>query len=161
MKPEISPLRCIQAFVAEISIKANLSFDPEKEMSLSYDKLEIDSVVFPLVEQGAPRQVTLKVSQDAVAMGNLPYTFSIEMVGFFDAVGVKEEQERFIYIHGSSVLYGMARGALNDTMAKGPYVSMSLPLVSFYRNEGKTKAIKSPAKKAVKRAAKKRLKTAR
>lgn len=144
MKPEISPLRCVDAFVADISVKANLSFDSKKEITLSYQKLEIDSVVLPQAEEGAPHQVTLTVSQDASAMGNVPYSFSIEIVGFFEAKGVEEKElERFIYIHGSSVLYGMARGALNDTMAKGPFVTVALPLVSFY------KAKKVAAKKTV------------
>lgn len=154
MKPEISPLRCVQAFVADISVKANLSFDPNKEMDLSYEKLDIDSVVFEQKE--APSQVTLKISQDAAAMGNVPYSFSIEMVGFFEAKGVKKEElKRFIYIHGSSVLYGMARGALNDTMSKGPFVSISLPLVSFYKGADHAKGGKTPAKKTAKRVAKK------
>lgn len=156
MKPEISPLRCVQAFVADISVKANLSFAPNKEMDLSYDKLDIDSVVFDPQEKGAPSQVTLTISQDATAMGNAPYSFSIEMVGFFEAKGVKKEElKRFIFIHGSSVLYGMARGALNDTMSKGPYVSISLPLVSFYKGAEQVQEVKAPAKKAAKRASKK------
>lgn len=160
MKPEISPLRCVDAFVADISVKANLSFDPQREITLSYEKLEIDSVVLPQAEDGAPRQVTLKVSQDAAAMGNAPYTFNIEMVGFFEAKGVeKKELERFIYIHGSSVLYGMARGALNDTMAKGPFVTIALPLVSFYKGKkaATKKAVtkKTTTKRAVKKPSKK------
>lgn len=156
MKPEISPLRCVQAFVADISVKANLNFESDKTIDLSYDKLDIDSVVFDPHEEGAPSQVTLKISQEAAATGNVPYSFSIEMVGFFEAKGVKEEElKRFIYIHGSSVLYGMARGALNDTMAKGPFVSISLPLVSFYRKrDDKTSPKKTAAKKAAKRAEK-------
>jgi len=156
MKPEISPLRCVQAFVSELSVKANLDFDPRKPISVSYEKLDIESAVFDQNEEGDPTQVTLKISQDAVAMGNVPYSFSVEMVGFFQAKGVKkEDSNRFIYIHGSSVLYGMARGALNDTMSKGPYVSISLPLVSFYRKAERTKKIKAPAKKAAKKTAKK------
>lgn len=160
MKPEISPLRCVQAFVADISVKANPSFDPHKEMDLSYEKLNIDSTVFEPPQEDSPSQVTLTVSQDAAASENIPYSFNIEMVGFFEAKGVKKEElKRFIYIQGSSVLYGMARGALNDTMAKGPFVAISLPLVSFYKGAAQANEVKAPTKKSAKQATKKATKS--
>src|SRR5690606_17631438 len=95
---------------------------------------------------------------------NAPYSFSVEVIGFFQCHNVAvESQERFIEIQGSSVLYGMARDALLDVMTKGPFDSVFLPLVSFYRNGEKSKPTnrekKAPNKQATKKSAKKSVST--
>jgi len=145
-------------------MKANRDFDSKKEIEVSYDDLLIESTILPQSEGESHRQITLSISQDASSMDNAPYSFSIEMVGLFEAVGVKEsEQERFIYIQGSSILYGMARDALIDAMTKGPFVTVSLPLVSFYKSRKQLESAdseelqlkKKTAKKAAKRSPRK------
>jgi preprotein translocase subunit SecB len=126
-------LQCSSAFISELSTKANLAFDPKIEGDLDFDKLEIDSKVTKVEGKESTWQVVIKVIFDAAAAENAAYSFTVEVVGFFTCKSVpNDDQERFVGIQACSILYGMARDALLDSMTKGPWNSIFLPLASFY-----------------------------
>jgi len=133
MKPELSRLQCSSAFISELATKANLTYDPNTAGDLDFDKLEIVTKVSKSENQESTWQVVLKVIFDAAAVENAAYSFTVEVVGFFTCEGAPgKDEERFVSIQACSVLYGMARDALLDSMTKGPWSSIFLPLASFY-----------------------------
>lgn len=166
MKPILSNIQCVSVFVTELFTKANLKYSPDSSSELHYDHLNIKTELFPPNKNQNARQINLSVSHEPKENENSPYSFLVKITGFFTCENVdKKNEDRFIEIQGSSVLFGMARDALIDNMTKGPWSSIFLPLVSFYQSDGSQKAIAQtsetqkaiaqPAKKPRKRTAKK------
>ncbi len=85
----------------------------------------------------APRdwQVTLKVWQNVTNGKNIPYEFSVEVVGLFEISSVPgveiKDPEKFVRINGSSLLFGVAREIIRNNTSAGPYVPIMLPTVNF------------------------------
>src|SRR5439155_22261424 len=68
------------------------------------------------------------------ANSNVPYFFSLELVGFFEvAEAVPDDRiDRLVKTNGPSMLYGIAREVVRDITSRGPYLGVLLPSVSFY-----------------------------
>ena len=137
MKPEISKLLLDNYFLAELSVRANDKFDVRQVMNLAVNDLAIESTAIKIAEDVRHWQVTLKVFYQLKDKINAPYSFRIEAVGFFSVVESYPEDraEWLVKTNGSSVLYSVAREALRNAMATGPWKPVILPAVSFYTDE--------------------------
>jgi len=93
-------------------------------------------------------QVTLRLQQSAGADTNSPYSFAIELVGFFGVAPTYavEKAEWMVRTNATAVLYSTAREVLRAAMAQGPFCPLLLPTVSFYTPE--TKKMLDAAKNA-------------
>lgn len=132
MKP--SPLSLDNYFVTELIFSANKAYDPSQAGELKFD----DLIVEPTCLNGEPDkhewQVGLRLRFQPKAEANYPYTFSLELVGFFRVLSLlpAESEERLVKTNASSMLYGAAREIIRAATSRGPYVAIILPSVSFY-----------------------------
>ena len=137
MKPEISKLLLDNYFLAELSVRANGEFDVKQAMNLTVNDLTVESTAIKIAEDVRHWQVTLKVFHQLKNKINAPYSFRVEAIGFFSVVESYPEDrtEWLVKTNGSSILYSMAREALRNAMATGPWKPVILPAVSFYTDE--------------------------
>lgn len=134
MKPKPSCLLLKNSFVTELRFSANSKYKVGQKTLLEFEDLQVESHVLRPVKGFDDWQVTLQVSYVGKDKCNVPYSFRIEIVGYFDvAKGVpKDEMEKFVQVNGSSVLFSSAREILKAAMATGPFNQIVLPAVSFY-----------------------------
>lgn len=88
----------------------------------------------------------------------LPYRFQATVAGRFSlAEDVPEDQrDRMVYINGTAILYGIARGALATVTALGPYGPVHLPTINFVDLLDRRPGRKKPPTAGGKRAATRR-----
>ncbi len=139
MKPETSKLLLDNYFLAELFVRANGDFDPKAPMNLSAKDLTIESVAVKIAGDVRQWQVTLRVFHQLKDEVNAPYSFRVEAVGFFSVAEScpEDHAEWLVKTNASSVLYSVAREALRNAMATGPWKPILLPTVSFYTEEAR------------------------
>ena len=128
-----SPLQFERYFVSELHFAVNHVFDPTKKVDLSDDQFVVD--VGLLRDEKLPDkwQVTLRVKHQPVATANAPYSFTLEVVGFFHALPIyTHDKERLVKTNGPTILYGIAREIVRGITTSGPYPGVLIPSVSFY-----------------------------
>jgi preprotein translocase subunit SecB len=135
-----SPLQLLRYVVADVACTATPTFDPSKPFdSTTTDLLSVDATV---TQQEAPEDfpghswsAEMSISQTLKDGQNFPYTFKLSLVGFFachDGFASPEDEERFVRVNGSSMLYGAAREIIRSATSCGPWGELFLPGVSFY-----------------------------
>jgi len=149
MRPQKSKLLLENYFTTDLSCQANVKFDPEKEFEFGLDSLTIESNILAGKTKNDGWQVTLTVFHQATEEVNTPYSFRVEIVGFFkvDATYPANKAEWLVKTNASSVLYSVARETLRRAMQNGPWMSVFLPTVSFYTDETKAELKKLDEKK--------------
>lgn len=137
MCPQKSKLLLENYFTTDLNCQANVNFDPKKGGNLGLDNLTIESNVLAGKSKDDGWQVTLKVFHQATETLNTPYSFRIELVGFFKVEGSypPEKAEWLVKTNASSILYSVARESLRRVMQDGPWMSILLPTVSFYTDD--------------------------
>jgi preprotein translocase subunit SecB len=80
------------------------------------------------------------VKHQPAATANTPYSFALEVVGFFHVVAEfpEDKVERLVKTNGATMLYGIAREVVRDFTSRGPHAGMMLPSVSFFEAPQKT-----------------------
>lgn len=135
MIPTPSQLSCKAYFATGLSLHANINYKVGDPIVLEWEDIRVDSSVEKPNGKNPVWQVTLKVSQDIIQGKNVPYDFSIEIVGLFDIVKIAgfeiNDQEKFVRVNGSSLLFGVAREIIRNNTAAGPYAAVLLPTVNF------------------------------
>lgn len=149
MRPQKSKLLLENYFTTELNCKANTSFDFKKGSSLSLDDLTVESNILGGKTKEDGWQVTLKVFHQSTEKSNSPYSFLIEIVGFFkvDPSYSASKADWLVKTNASSVLYSVARESLRQVMRDGPWMPVLLPTVSFYTDEMKAEIKKTSQKK--------------
>lgn len=77
----------------------------------------------------------MTIHQQIGPQQNFPYEFKLVIVGAFtcgDELPEGVSKETFVKVNGSSVLYGVAREMIRATTARGPYLDLMVPTISFY-----------------------------
>ena|SRR5579872_2914565 len=141
-----SPLQLLRYLVPEASCSANAKFDPEKGLEGGTEQLSVTAVVS---QQKAPDNfvghswtVEMTIFQKLKEGQNFPYKFEITLIGFFacgNGLPPAAEEERFVRVNGSSMLYGAAREIVRSLTARGPWGELFLPAISFYDQDSKAK----------------------
>jgi preprotein translocase subunit SecB len=131
---KISPLQLEQYFVSELHFIVNQQFDAEKTVEIKDDQFSVQSSSLRHKENAKQWQITLQVKHQPATTSNVPYSFSLKVIGFFVvASGFPEERtEQLVKTNGSSMLYGLTREIVRDVTSRGPHAGMMLPSVSFY-----------------------------
>ena len=145
MKP--SPLQLVRYFTPEISCSANLAFDREKESVNGPDQLSVSAVV---ARQKTPDNlpshswsVEMTITQTLKEGQNFPYKFNLALIGFFiykNELATPDDEERFVRVNGSSMLYGASRELVRSLTNRGPWGELFLPTLSFYDKASKPQA---------------------
>lgn len=138
-KPGETPLRLNDYFIPHLSYEPNFGFKDEKGMDLTADGISIEVDIDEPSKRLDEWQVTLKVFHQISKKYNSPYSFQVEVVGFFsvDSKYPKERVPWLIRTTASSILYCTAREALRNAMSSGPWRPVILPTVTFYTDEAK------------------------
>jgi len=141
-----SPLQLVRYLIPEISVSANSSFDPQKPIEARTDQFSVQVVVTQQEVheefKGHSWSIEMTITQKIMEGQNSPYTFRLSLVGLFfckDGLPPKAEEERFVRVNGSSILYGAAREMMRSVTALGPWGALLLPTASFYESEAAQK----------------------
>lgn len=136
-----SPLQLVRYLAPEISVSANSSFNPAKPTESGTEQLVVQAIV---AQQKAPDNfrgqswsIEMLITQTFKEGQNFPYTFKLALVGLFlchDGKVAKADEERFVRINGSSILYATARELVRSLTTLGPWGEVLLPTASFYED---------------------------
>ena len=132
-------LRCHGYFVTGLMLTANPEYDPKKPTALNFEDLKIEPAAEVLPEEQGKNlwRVTLQIQQNVEADKNVPYNFSVGLVGTFE-VHPKfpaDKVKQMASVNGSSILYSAARQILREAMHNGPFPALDLPAVRFIEPE--------------------------
>lgn len=126
-----SPLDLHYYFTSSVSFSVNKDFKSSGPI-LPGDDLHIEVDVRDLNDPGQPQWlVTLLVRQHASE--EQPYSFSIELEGYFSVIRRLDEAEtqKLLRTNGAAILYGVAREIIRSLTSQGPYMAAFLPSVGF------------------------------
>ena len=134
MRP--SALRLKSYIVTDVNVSANRAFDPDKDVNLGIRDLIVEPDCRKDDKNPRDWRIFLCVKDAQNKDSNSPYSFRIELVGFFEveeSVPAKT-LDVFACVNGTSVLYSTAREVLRSLMSMGPYQPILLPAVCFFEN---------------------------
>jgi preprotein translocase subunit SecB len=134
----------LEAYFAEgFEFKVNPRFDINQPPELRWE----DFQVVPNVEAVSPQpqqeglfdkdqvrvQIRLRVQFQPSHEGNYPYTFRIDLIGYFNAPATAKNTDplNLLKVNGSSILFGAAREMIANFTSRGPFRSVILPSISF------------------------------
>jgi preprotein translocase subunit SecB len=132
MKP--SPIFLQDYFVTELNLSANPKFDAKQEVPIRLEDFQVGVEAQQGPDNKRAWQMVLRLTFQPPAEANVPYRFTLEIVGSFivqDRIA-EDRVERLIRVNGASMLYGALREIVRDTTARGPYSPILLPSTSFY-----------------------------
>jgi preprotein translocase subunit SecB len=124
-------------FVTELNVTASRQHEPDKPIKLTDENLVVKQDFLPQKDDPRRWQVTLRIQQQSGPTTNSPYSFTIELVGYFAVANNYPElkSEWMVRTNAVSVLYSTAREVLRGVMSQGPFCPLLLPIVSFYTPE--------------------------
>lgn len=128
-----SPLQLDNYFVSELHFAVNHAFDAAKVPDLSDDQFVVDAA--SLQDEKSPEkwQVTVRVKHQPIATTNAPYSFTLEVVGFFNVLpAYAHDKARLVKTNGPTILYGIAREVVRNITSSGPHPGVLIPSVSFF-----------------------------
>jgi len=137
-----SPLQLTEYFLTELNFSANSQFIAEKEASLNSNDFQVATEAKVDKENNRKWKVVIKLQYQPPADANVPYRFTVEMLGFFLVLdGYPDDKiERLANVNGPSMLYGALREIVKAVTLRGPYGAIILPSPSFYLPEPTPKA---------------------
>jgi preprotein translocase subunit SecB len=150
MKP--SPIQLLDYFFTDLHVSANQTFDPKQEVPLSFEDFEVALEATKSPENKREWRVILNLKSQPAAEANVPYRFTVQIVGEFLVLDVYPEDhiERLVKTNGASMLFGILREVIRDTTTRGPYSGVILPSASFYEPQDKSEAAPKSAKELAK-----------
>jgi preprotein translocase subunit SecB len=98
-------------------------------------------------------RVLLQIESDEI--DEIPYSFDIQLVGFFSVVGVKPFIGMDVFVSRNAVmlLYSTAREVIASATGRGPFPALILPTLTFDITEKVRATIKEKAEAEVKKLA--------
>src|SRR2546430_10203814 len=120
--------------VNEFQLKVNKAFDSQKPTVVQVDDLQLQPEATALSTDRRSWKVILRLTLKAVPERNMPYTFSIEVVGtvLVDQTVKDENIERLIQINGMSLVFSVTREIVRAMTSRGPWGGVLLPTVTFW-----------------------------
>lgn len=136
-----SPLLLKNYFLTNLQISANPHYEPQKPYQYLFNNITCN--VKHLTNKKLPNvwQVQLNLSYSPGKEENIPYRFSINLVGFFE-LHRKESNSTtdiLVAIGAPSILYSTAREILASITGRGPWNAILLPMADFMPKIRKTK----------------------
>jgi preprotein translocase subunit SecB len=140
-----SPLQLLRYVVADVACTATSAFDPSKPFDAgATGQLSVSATISrqkpPEDFPGHSWSVEMLISQTLEEGQNFPYTFKVSLIGFFasrDGFPSPADEEQFVRVNGSSMLYGAARELVRSLTSRGPWGELFIPSISFYDKTSK------------------------
>lgn len=138
-----SPLQVLRYIVPEVACSVNPKSDPKKPWENGIGELAIN---IAMARQPGPDDsvhlwnIELRVSQKLKEGVNFPYKFDVTLIGFFackNGFPTPADEEQFVRVNGSSMLYGAARELVRSLTCRGPWGELFIPSISFYDKDSK------------------------
>ncbi len=135
--------------VTDVNVTANRAFDPTKDVNLGLRDLVVEPDCRKDEKNPREWRIFLRVKDSQNKESNSPYSFRIELMGFFsvDATVPAATLDVFACVNGTSVLYSTAREVLRSLMCMGPYQPILLPAACFFDQQHKLEGGSVPAVK--------------
>jgi preprotein translocase subunit SecB len=129
---KLSPLQLSSYFITELHLAAIPKFDRTKPVEITDQHFFVEPA-FKRIEDGLQWQVSLRLRQDPAPNANVPYSFAVVIVGFFEVHPQfeKERIERMVQTNAPTVLYSILREVVRDLTTRGPHLGLMLPTISF------------------------------
>lgn len=145
----LSPLQLNRYFITRLDIIALREYAVKKPVSYDFNNLQSDVKISKDKKKPGIFQVSLMLKHAPQAVENLPYSFSIQIIGFFEVhpQWPKEKIDELVRINGPAVLYGIAREIIAQNTGRGPWGSLLLPTVNFLPESTNKTKIRKRAKK--------------
>ncbi len=121
------PLRLDYYFITNTAVKAvpGSGDDSGDAYLVKEDDYQIEFAI-----QGEDEDKMIQCNISVNSTGCLPYSFGIEVVGFFSFDDHLEESNKPLYlINAPATLYSIVREQLASISAHGPYKKLILPLI--------------------------------
>lgn len=130
---KLAPIRLKRYFITHLNVVALKQFS--RGQPHTYDFKDLQSKVNVTENKKQPNvfQVSLMLKHIPQPKENLPYAYSMQIIGFFEVhqKWSKAKVEELVKINGPAVLYSAAREILAQTTGRGPWGSILLPSVNF------------------------------
>jgi len=130
---KLSPLQFESYVLTDLTFRARQDFIPNKELKFTESDLAVIPDVHPIKDQPRRWQVGLSIKLQPSPGTNSPYELSISLVGIIWVAPQLplEKLDELVRTNGPSMLYGVAREMVRDLTARGPFLALVLPSVSF------------------------------
>jgi len=127
------PLQLKHYFVTDLNIKVCNGYDFEKDQKYDIKDFHSDTEYFKKKEYPQIRQVRIKLKYKPKKNDNMPYEFSINVIGFFeiDSKLPASKIEPLIRFNAPAMLYSAAREIIANVSGRGPWGPFLIPTVSF------------------------------
>lgn len=146
-----APLLLERYFLTDLRLVTRHEFDPKRKAIYKFSRLLSD--VKYLVNEKHPGvwMVPLHLKYESKSSDNVPYSFSINIVGFFRVHEEypKDKAEDLIHINAPAMLFGAAREVIGSISGRGPWGPILLPSVNFIpkKKKGSLRTVKRKTKK--------------
>lgn len=130
---KLAPIRLERYFITHLNVVALKQFSREQPHTYDFKDLQSEVNVTENKKQPNVFQVSLMLKHTPQPKENLPYAYSMQIIGFFEVhpKWPRAKAEELVKINGPAVLYGAAREILAQTTSRGPWGSILLPTVNF------------------------------
>lgn len=144
----IAPLVLKHSFITEFHLVTRQDYDPKKGHKYNMKNLQSDVKYLTSKKHPGVWQVPLNLKYKPQPGENVPYGFTIIIVGFFEIRSgwTKSRRESLIRINAPAVLYGAARELIAILSGRGPWDPILLPSVNFLPKLRRTKKKSNCAK---------------
>jgi preprotein translocase subunit SecB len=144
----IAPLVLKHSFITEFHLVTRQDYDPKKGHKYNMKNLQSDVKYLTSKEYPGVWQVPLNLKCKPQPGENIPYGFTITIVGFFKirSEWTKSRRESLIRINAPAVLYGATRELIAILSGRGPWGPILLPSVNFLPKFRRTKKKSNRAK---------------
>ena len=131
MKP--APLLLERYFLTNLNIIVIPGFDPKQGHRYKFDNFQNTVNITTNKDFPGLWQVELSLKYLHGTKENIPYDFSLKLVGFFAVhpKWPKNQVETLVKINGPAILYSAAREIIAQVTGRGPWGPMLLPAVNF------------------------------
>lgn len=132
-----APLQLTEYYLTELNFSANSQFDPQRVGPLNFNDFQVATEAQSERANIHNWKIVIKLQYQPPADANVPYRFTVEMLGFFLVLdGYPEDKlERLVKVNGPSMLFGALREIVKAVTLRGPYGAVILPSPSFYLPE--------------------------
>lgn len=129
----VAPLQLRQYFVTEIRITARRQFKAKEGWAYNVQNLGSDIKCHKHDKETGKWRVALRLRYNSRPDENVPYDFSIAIVGLFEVLEKwpTAKAKSLVCINAPAMLYSAAREIIAMISGRGPWGTMLLPSMNF------------------------------
>lgn len=134
-----APIQFKRYFIADFRLAPNNEFDATRPYKFGDNDFSVETVTLVNKENKRDWQLVLKIRQQYSEGSNYPYTYTLEIAGFFEVHNDFPETDiqKLVTITGASMLFGAAREIVRSITSLGPFGQVLMPSIAFNIPENK------------------------